>query len=282
MTHPVPVASNVDKLWAAMVASADPCPVHSGNHAQPAITRERRLRLALLGLGTVLLSSLAGFGLPRAGAMLGPLCSTGLSLLPLLAGIRLIDDRSPRARRVLPWLLIGGLPFAIAVGALCRPAQPTDVIVFWLEAASLVAFVVEATRLVADLERPLALAAFGEGESRPRLHRRERLYQNLVRVAGVAFVLPLVHALSGGAATPRLAVATAGLLGALTCRAFLIDPLERHLQHDPALVQSLARLRRHARRGRPGAVFYAAATVALAGMLVLVSRRLLGLEGTGL
>jgi len=183
-------------------------------------------------------------------------------------------------RKYAPWLILGGLPCLLALGAPFRAARPVDGIVFWLQAATLVGFIVEAARLTADRERPLAPAQLGAAASRERLRRRERLYRNLLWVAGLAFVLPLAHALSGGVASPRLAVAVAGLLGALACRAFLIDPLERHLQHDPALVQTLGRLRRHARRGRPGLVFYGAATVALVGMVLLVSRRFLGLEGS--
>ena len=56
-------------------------------------------------------------------------------------------------------------------------------------------------------------------------------------------------------------------------RAYVLQPLHGHLQHDRDLLAALEADRRHARRGRPRPAFYLAVFVALAAMAAVVLQR---------
>jgi hypothetical protein len=228
-------------------------------------TRERFLRVALLGCGAMLLGALSfgpgssGHGLLRDALVLAP-------LVPLLVGLREVR----RHGRADGWLLFG-VPASLALGQPYAPAR-VDPIFFCTWAAVLVAYLVQAARLLAAAPRAGVTVRRGRAaEGAVRLRHRARTYDALLALCVIAFALLVERALTTGGA-PLPAMATAGLLAILACRAFLLDPLDRHLQRDPALEQSLARLRRHARRGRPSRTFYAVAAAALVAMTLFVLR----------
>jgi hypothetical protein len=238
-----------------------------------------RERTALLGVGLCGLAGVAtldpGAGADRPAARALPLA---LAVLLPLAVLLYALSRRGTARRAP--LLLFGVPTALALGALARPGVPLEPIVFFALVLTLVAYVASAARLVGE---PVAghATARGSEHTPPRLLRRLRVYRVLVACAGLAFVVPIGVAVldsAGGATQPLLTLSVGGLLGAVACRAFLVDALERHLQRDPALVGALARLRRHARRGRPARLFYAAAAIALVGMALFAARHALGLD----
>ncbi len=243
---------------------------------------ERLGRVTLLGLGLCLLGGVAAFGggdgMLHQRALGGALIAAGLPLVPLALGLRL-----GAAHRRTPLLFLFGVPLAVGLGALLRPGVQPSAVVFWVIAVTLLSFLLESARLFAPGETPALPVAPSGGTAKPvpsRVLRRVRMYRVLQVAAALAFAIPLGIALAESG-PPLFAVATAGLLGAVASRAFFIDPLDRHLQRDPALEVGLARLRRHARKGRPARVFYVAAGFALLGMILFVSRRYLAGLGLG-
>jgi|SRR5581483_8386423 len=129
--------------------------------------------------------------------------------------------------------------------------------------------------------------ALPTGELPERWRRRSRVYFGL---AALAAVIPLVllwavnlrsetvRAL-GRSFGPRadsvqvLLTVAVGALAFALWRAFLVGPLEAHLQQDPELTRALKAARAHARRGRPRPGFYLAVGVALAGIALAILRR---------
>jgi len=224
-------------------------------------TRERFLRVALLGAGATLLGALSAGAHPtlRAVLALAP-------LVPLVVGLRAFQ----RGRGADGWLLFG-VPAALVVGQPYAPDR-VDPIFFCTWAAVLLGYVVQAARLSSTATLPVHLVREGRrADGVERLRRRVRFYDALLVVCVITFAYPMERALtSGGSSLPS--IAAAGLLSVLAARAFLLDALDRHLQRDPVLVQSLDRLRRHARRGRPERSFYLVAAVALVAMALFVLR----------
>lgn len=238
----------------------------------PLRTRERFLQVALLGGGLTLMSGVTLLGQrPAERSALVGACLVLLPLLPLLWALANLDARRHAASVALLLLVPASLVFGLIVG----PPR-VDPIVFSVRAAILVGYLVQSARLLATPMGPAPIVIVNPLPAvRERLLRRNRFYAVFVALTVLAFVVPLQRALTaGGPALP--AFAAAGLLAVLACRAFLVDPLDRHLQRDPALEDALARLRRHARRGRPAPSFYLVAVVALAAMAVLVLRARLG------
>jgi hypothetical protein len=129
---------------------------------------------------------------------------------------------------------------------------------------------------------------FESGPLPERWRRRMRVYAALQAAAAA---IPLVmlwavdlrgetrHALerSFGARADAVQVVLTVAAGALSFalwRAFLVGPLEAHLQQDPELVRALQAARKQARRGRPRGGFYLAVAVALAGVAAMIARLL--------
>lgn len=237
-------------------------------------TRERFLQVALLGGGLTLLSGVTVFG-PRETALpFGASPQVALVLLPLvpLLGSLARLDMSRGAASVG---LLVGVPVALVLGLVTSPAR-IDPIVFIVRAATLVAYLVQSARLLAAPVGPMPVLVVNPLPAvRERLLGRNRFYGVFVALAVVAFLLPLSQAIAAGASSLPV-FAAAALLGVLACRAFLVDPLDRHLQRDPALEDALARLRRSARRGGPARMFYLVALVAVGAMVLLVLRARLG------
>jgi len=79
-------------------------------------------------------------------------------------------------------------------------------------------------------------------------------------------------------AAQALVTAGIGVLSVLLYRAYLLAPLQAHLQHDRDLQAHLEAARRQARKGRPRFAFYVAVTMALVAMLaiLLIRDRLTG------
>jgi len=223
--------------------------------------REWFLRVVLLGAGATLLGMLSARAGPTWRGLL-----TLAPLVPLAIGLRAFQ----RGAAADGWLLFG-VPVALAVGQPYAPDR-ADPIFFCTWAAVLVGYLVQAARLLRTPRLTLHLVRKGrQGEDARRLRRRVRFYDALLVLCVVTFAYPMARALTAGG-PPLAAIAAAGLLSVVAARAFLIDSLDRHLQRDPALVQALDRLRRHARRGRPDASFYLVAFVALAAMALFVLR----------
>lgn len=250
--------------------------------AAAALVARSRDRTLLVGLALAGLSGVSGIDVTAdhsgARTVFALSFAVVLPVIFLVGGLR----ASAMYRDVR---LLFGVPCAVGVAAMFRPSVPIDPIVFALTLVVLIAYLVVAARHLQSPASPDAelLPRTAEPDS-PRIRRRLRLYRVLQLAAALAFALPLAVAIgqiaNGGASQPLLLVAAAGMLGALACRAFLIDALERHLQRDPALSRSLSRLRRHARKGRPAPLFYVAAGLALTGMVLFASRHVLGGDGT--
>jgi hypothetical protein len=237
-----------------------------------------RERTLLIGGGLCALSAVAtidpGATDHPAASVAGLLLGAGLPFAVLAAGAstRFAGERGP--------LLLFGVPAAVGAASLARPSVPLEPVVFAAFALTLLAYVVSAARWLAQPTEPTTTTPRAGEPTPARLVRRVRVYRVLKWMSALVFAVPLgmaVIGVAGGATQPLLSVSLAGLLGALACRAFIVDALERHLQRDPALVASLSRLRRHARRGRPGRLFYLAALIALIGMTLYATRQLLGL-----
>ncbi|MEO6955015.1 MAG: hypothetical protein ABI321_24660 [Polyangia bacterium] len=238
----------------------------------PLRTRERFLQVALLGGGLTLLSGVTLLG-PRAERG-NAVAGTFLVLLPLVPLLWALVNLDARRRAASVGLLLL-VPAALVFGLVEAPSR-IDPIVFCVRAATLVGYLVQSSRLLASPVGPTpAVVVNALPALRERLLRRNRFYGVFVVLTVIAFVVPLQRALTaGGAALPSFAAA--GLLAVLASRAFLVDPLDRHLQRDPALEEALARLRRHASRGLPNRAFYLVALVALVTMGLLVLRARLG------
>jgi hypothetical protein len=259
--------------------------VAAGAAAGPAAAEKTipgRPRLLVVG---VALAALAGISATTSVAetethRIAAALALVLPLLPLFYGAHLLSTRAVHAE----WLLLLGVPAALALGAAAHPAAPLDPVVFGVAAILLVAYLVLAARALASATTRAADVVTLDRPAEPippRFHRRLRIYRLVQLGAALAFVVPLAVAAvevgSGSSTQPLVLFSVAGLLGALACRAFYVDVLERHLQRDPQLARSLERLRRHARRGRPAPMFYAAAVIALVAMALFASRHWLGI-----
>jgi hypothetical protein len=171
---------------------------------------------------------------------------------------------------------------------------------FVLLAASLVGYLLASARFVAapveavePIEEAGASARPAISERRlaqpptpPRWRRRLRVYRAL---AACAVIIPasLIGYAHFGPSGARLAEAFAGrvesaqvlvtvgigLLTIILYRAYLLAPLEAHLQHDRDLARYTEAARRQARKGRPRTAFYFAVAVALAAMIAIVLQR---------
>jgi hypothetical protein len=161
-----------------------------------------------------------------------------------------------------------------------------------LAAVSLVAFLVAVVQAQARAERrgegPVAAVRRLSQDPIPsRWRRRLRVYRGLAAVA-VLFPAALLGAVdlspsfaasleaSFGAQAARaqaLATVGVGLLWIVLLRAYVLQPLHGHLQHDRDLLSAMEADRRHARRGRPRPAFYFAVFVALAAMVAVVMQR---------
>jgi hypothetical protein len=250
--------------------------------ADQAVVIPGRQRLLVVGIA---LSALAAISATTSVAesethLTAALLAFVLPLLPLCYGAHALRARPARAE----WLLLLGVPAALAVAAVAHPAAPLDPIVFGVAALLLVAYLVLAARALARVNaKPSDMVTLDRPAEPvpPRFHRRLRIYRVVQVGAALAFAVPLtiaaIEVASGSATQPLVLFSVAGFLGALACRAFYVDVLERHLQRDPQLARSLERLRRHARKGRPAPLFYAAAVIALVAMALFASRRLLGI-----
>jgi hypothetical protein len=120
-----------------------------------------------------------------------------------------------------------------------------------------------------------------------RWKRRLRVYRGLAATA-IGFPLVLIAAIdlspeltrqlssSFGPHAPRmqaLITVAAALLSVGVWRAYLVAPLQAHLQHDRDLAAAAEADRAHARRGRPRPAFYLAVAVALLAMGAVVWQR---------
>ena len=161
-----------------------------------------------------------------------------------------------------------------------------------LAAASLLAFLVAVAQAQTRAERqaegpPAALRRLTQDVVPSRWRRRLRVYRGLTATA-VLFPAALLTAVdltpsfsasleaSFGAQAARaqaLATVAVGLLWIVLLRAYVLQPLHGHLQHDRDLLAALEADRRHARRGRPRPAFYLAVFVALAAMAAVVLQR---------
>lgn len=242
-------------------------------------SRPRGAPVALLGVALAAVAGIAGTtgeGASRVAA----LCAGTLLLLPLAIGLRALRRGNPRSVRAGEVLLLAGVPIALALGGLLRPAAPLDPVVLLVETALLLGYLAVVAHAHAPAAGRVEQLPQVPAPLPPRYRRRLRVYRTIEVLAALAFALPLGVAIregaTGSATPPRILFAAAGLLGALACRAFLIDALDRHLQGDPALGARLAHLRRHARQGRPAPAFYVAAVIALLAMGLYAARHALG------
>jgi hypothetical protein len=172
---------------------------------------------------------------------------------------------------------------------------------FVLLGASLVGYLLASARFVAaPVEDDGALATpaainerrLAQPPTPPRWRRRLRVYRAL---AACAVIIPasLIGYAHFGPSGARLAEAFAGrvesaqmlvtvgigLLSIILYRAYLLAPLEAHLQHDRDLTRYAEVARRQARKGRPRPAFYFAVAVALAAMIAIVLQRAGSLGG---
>ncbi len=257
-------------------------PINQGR-ASPPSGAGRLDRPILFGAALCALSAVAASA-AGGGGRVGVAVALVLPLAPLLAGLRLLGPRSELAAA----LLLAGVPIGLGLAGAARPAAAFEPVVFGVGFVTLVAYLASVARAITARDRGLVAAEVRprtDAPPVPRVRRRLRLYRALRWAAALGFAVPLgaaaVELGGGAAAAPALLFAVAALLGALAARAFFVDTLERHLQRDPQLGDTLRRLRRHARRGRPASLFYAAAGVALAAMAVFALRRLFGFEDGG-
>ena len=229
----------------------------------------------------------------RAGA-LGATGLVGLALLSLAPLVALALGAGRRDAQPFAWYV--AFPALLAVPQALATADVTARVVpaaaFALAAASLVAYQLAVATALGRDQR------LRDGATVPsrRLHqdplpsrwrRRLRVYRGLTAIA-VLFPSVLLAAVdlspsfaaaleaSFGAHAARaqaLATVGVGLLWIILLRAYVLQPLYGHLQHDRELLAAMEADRRHARRGRPRAGFYFAVTVALVAMVAVVWQR---------
>lgn len=227
---------------------------------------------ALGGAGAVVaLLALAPLGALAAGARLRGAFGQALALLVLFP-------------------LLVALPQALATTELSARVLPAAASL--LAAASLVAYLVAVAQAQARAERraegvSVSLRPLHQDPVPSRWRRRIRVYRGLLATAllfpavllGVVDLSPsfraAIEASFGEQAARAQALATVavGLLWIILLRAYVLQPLHGHLQHDRDLLGALEADRRHARRGRPRAGFYVAVGVALAAMIAVVWQR---------
>jgi hypothetical protein len=219
-----------------------------------------------------------------------------VSLAPLVALAAGVLSRSLSGRTLA---LLVGFPVLVVVPQALATAELTTRVVpaaaWLLAAASLVGYLVVVVQSEVRAERGTAgaVAAATTTRSLPReevpsrWRRRLRVYRGMVAVA-IGFPAALLFAVdlwpsftaslaaSLGTQAPRAqAFATVGvaLLWVGILRAYLLHPLNAHLQHDRDLLATMEQDRRHARGGRPRTSFYVAVAVALAAMVAVVIQR---------
>jgi hypothetical protein len=186
--------------------------------------------------------------------------------------------------------LLAALPQTLVAAEVAGRVMPAAAMV--LQAVSLLVYLGAVVRAQAQADRardggtPLARRLY-QDPMPSRWRRRLRVYRGLLATA-IVFPAVLLTAVtlvpsftasveaSFGAQAPRaqaLAVVGIGLLWTVLLRAYVLQPLHGHLQHDRDLLSAMDRDRRHARRGRPRAGFYLAVAVALLGMVAVVWQR---------
>jgi hypothetical protein len=238
-----------------------------------------------LGLGVAAAESGRLGGLSPLAVVLAALAPLGV----LGAGVRL---RSTSAL-LIGFPLLAVLPEALASAELSARVLPASATV--LAALSLVGYLVAVAHGLARNERADATAApttattrrLSQDPTPSRWRRRLRVYRGLVALSVVmpAALLAMVDlwpdftsslAASFGAHAARaqaLCTVAVGLLSIGLLRAYLLGPLQLHLQHDRDLLATIESDRRHARKGRPRASFYFSVAVALAAMTAVVWQR---------
>jgi hypothetical protein len=186
--------------------------------------------------------------------------------------------------------LLVALPQALATTELTARVLPAAASV--LAAASLVAYLVAVAQSQARAERraegvTVSLRRLHQDPVPSRWRRRIRVYRGLVATAVVfpAVLLAVVDLSPSFAATldasfgahaaraQALATVAVGLLWIVLLRAYVLQPLHGHLQHDRDILGAIEADRRHARRGRPRPAFYVAVAVALVAMVAVVWQR---------
>lgn len=221
---------------------------------------------------------------------LAPLAAAIAALAPLGvlgAGVRL---RSTSALLV-GFPLLAVLPEALAPAELSARVLPAAATV--LAALSLVGYLVAVAHALAADERAAATIStattrrLSQDPTPSRWRRRLRVYRGLVALSVVmpAALLAMVDlwpdftaslAASFGVHAARaqaLCTVAVGLLWIGLLRAYVLGPLQLHLQHDRDLLATIESDRRHARKGRPRASFYFSVAVALAAMTAVVWQR---------
>lgn len=223
----------------------------------------------------------------------GAFAVAALALAPLGALLLGVGERRALAQTLallVAFPLLVALPQALATTELSARVLPAAAAV--LAAASLVAYLVAVAQAQARAER----RADGVTASLRRLHqdpvpsrwrRRNRVYRGL---AATTVLIPAVllaavdlspsftatlESSFGAAAARAQALVTVGvaLLWIVLLRAYVLQPLHAHLQHDRDLLVAIEADRRHARRGRPRPAFYVAVAVALVAMAAVVWQR---------
>jgi len=248
---------------------------------------------AALGANLWILSVVVPLVLGRPGAALA--FSGGL------AGVTLLVVAAPAvlmyglARRSGPALL-GAFPVSAALpqAVLATPAAGhlLPPVPFLLTAASLIGYLLAVSRWlsepVADADAPPpATRKLSLPPTPPRWRRRLRMYRALAACAVILQGALIAWANVWPRQTARLAESFAGRVDAaqtvITCgigvlslilyRAYLLAPLQAHLQHDRDLMAHVEAARRQARKGRPRFAFYVAVTMALVAMLAILLMR---------
>jgi hypothetical protein len=246
-----------------------------------------------LGVNLWVVAVALPLGLGVAGDGLGGLSPLGVviaAVAPL--GILAVGVR----RRSTPALLVGfpllvALPEALASAELSARVLPAAATL--LSALSLVGYLVAVANGLAQSEEqadPTTSATTRRLTQDPtpsRWRRRLRVYRGLVAVSIIMpaallamvdlwpdFTSSLTAAFGAHAARAQaLCTVAVGLLWIGLLRAYVLGPLQLHLQHDRDLLATVEADRRHARRGRPRAGFYFSVAVALAAMTAVVWQR---------
>jgi hypothetical protein len=228
---------------------------------------------------------------------LGGVSAAGLVLTSLAPLVALAAGACLARVEAQAWVLLVAFPVLVVVPEALAAADVTARVVpaaaSVLAAASLLAYLGSVVRAQARRER----ASDGGGTAiTRRLHqdpvparwrRRLRVYRGLTAVA-LGFPLVLVGAAclspslttsldaafgANAARAQALVTVGVGLLWIVLLRAYVLQPLHGHLQHDRDLLRAMELDRRYARRGRPRAGFYLAVAVALVAMAAVVWQR---------
>ncbi|HEX4458023.1 MAG TPA: hypothetical protein VIA18_08635 [Polyangia bacterium] len=236
------------------------------------------LGLALAGEGITGVSPLA--------AVLG----APLPLALLWLGVR----RRSTTALLIAFPVLVALPEALASAELSARVLPAAAM--FLTALSLVGYLVAVAQGLDRGERtdePAPTTAnattrrLSQDPTPSRWRRRLRVYRGFVAVSIILptallamvdlwpdFTSSLTASFGSHAARAQaLCTVAVGLLWIGLLRAYVLGPLQLHLQHDRDLLATVEADRRHARRGRPRAGFYFSVALALAAMTAVVWQR---------